>query len=56
MALSSLSVTVVSVALADDAALMLDRLADIIHDLDNDTSDTDPYIPGPTLQSRGITF
>ena len=46
----------VASALADDAALMLDRLADIIHDLDNDTSDTDPYIPGPTLQSRGITF
>lgn len=43
-------------ALAEDAALMLDRLADIIHDLDSETDDTDPYLPGPTLQSRGITF
>ena len=41
-------------SLADDASSLLQRLADIIADIDQPTADT--YIPGVTLQSRGITF
>ena len=46
----------VAASLERDAALMLDRLAAIVAELDNLDSATDPYIPGPTVQSKGITY
>lgn len=42
-------------SLGDDAAAMLQQLSDIIASLD-DTKDYEPYVPGVTLQSKGITF
>lgn len=44
----------VSTSLGNDAAVMLDRLTDLVAELD--ATGPDYYVPGPTLQSRGISF
>ena len=46
----------VASSLGTDAAAMLDRLADTIRELDALNEEAVFYNPGPTLQSRGITF
>lgn len=46
----------VAASLGSDAAAMLDRLTDTIRELDALNEEIDFHTPGPTLQSRGITF
>lgn len=46
----------VAASLMNDAAAMLDRLVDLVKELDAQETEPDYYVPGPTLQSRGITF
>lgn len=46
----------VSKSLEQDAAAYLDVLQDIIRELDTEQETTDYYIPGVTIQSKGITF
>lgn len=43
-------------SLEQDAAAYLDVLQDIIRELDAQSETVDYYIPGVTVQSRGITF
>ena len=42
--------------LEQDAAAYLDILQDIIRELDAQSETVDYYIPGVTVQSKGITF
>lgn len=46
----------VAASLRNDAAAMLDRLVDLVSELDALETEPDYYVPGPTLQSKGITF
>lgn len=39
-----------------DAAAYLDVLQDIIRELDAESETVDYYVPGVTVQSKGITF
>ena len=46
----------VATSLSADAARYLQKLADIITELDAQSATPDYHVPSPTLQSRGITF
>lgn len=46
----------VAVSLGEDAARYLQDLQDIINRLDDEDGDVDYYMPGATLQSKGISF
>lgn len=46
----------VAASLRSDAAAMLDRLVDLVAELDAQETEPDYYVPGPTVQSKGMTF
>ena len=46
----------VAASLGADAAAMLEKLTDLVAELDEEAQPVDYHVPGPTLQSKGITF